>query len=58
MMDKVQNEAPAGDYVGGGADDAGAEDNDADELPMNSGGTPAGHADCVPTGGAWPSVQA
>lgn len=50
----VPSGAPVGDYVGGGAEYGGADDADADDLPMTSNGTPAGHADCVPTGGPVP----
>lgn len=41
-----------GDYVGGGAEYG--DDMDADDLPMQGNGTPDGHSDCVPAGGAWP----
>lgn len=44
--------AARGDYVGGGAEYG--NDMDADDQPMQSNGTPDGHSDCVPAGGAWP----
>lgn len=53
----VPADAPAGRYVGGGAEYAGMNDADADDVPMQGNGTTAGHADCVPTGAGWPAVE-
>jgi hypothetical protein len=44
----VPSAAPVGEYVGGGVEYGSMDDGDADDLPMNAGGTAAGHADCVP----------
>lgn len=54
----VPSGAPTGDYVGGGAEYAGTDDADADDLPMTGNGTTDGHADCVPAAsGGWPAVK-